>query len=282
MLTRFLAHKAKNPPPTESDVNALLIRQARGYFAHHYPVTPVEEDDDGNNDDNDNDDDEDEDENENEDADREDDDDGDEDSQSHGTATPAPVTPLVTVTPSALATPMASASTSTSPVQTLVVVDSSREGSAEGVSTPAGATTFKSLPKEVRIHIWRCVLSTAPSQVAPVRTWALAVLPCAPWLELGMTPPPNVKLENPPWDHYVNTRHVPATVLTKVSKEARGVVLERFTPIQVAGTGGPSSKNIPTFIWIDRWSDVIHFFGEQFRLELFEMAGKCAYPEIYK
>ncbi|KAI1360178.1 hypothetical protein F5Y08DRAFT_54509 [Xylaria arbuscula] len=177
---------------------------------------------------------------------------------------------------------MVSASTSTSPVRTLVVAESSREASVEEVSTTPGRTAFNDLPQEIRIHIWRCVLLAAPSQVAPVRTWALAVLPRAPWLELGMTPPPHVKLENPPWDHYVNTRHVPATFLTQVNREARGVVLERFTPIQVSGPPSQSPKNIPTFVWIDRWSDVIHFFGEPFRLELFEMAGKHAYPDIYK
>ncbi|TGJ79625.1 hypothetical protein E0Z10_g9126 [Xylaria hypoxylon] len=140
--------------------------------------------------------------------------------------------------------------------------------------------TFSDLPPEVRIHIWRCVLSMAPTQVAPSRSWALAVLPRHPWLELGMSPP-DVKLENPPWAHYVDTRHVPATVLTRVNREARAVVLDRCTPILVSSAIRKSSSGSPPIIWIDRYSDVIHFCGERFRHELFEMAGRSACPKLY-
>ncbi|KAI8945548.1 hypothetical protein F4801DRAFT_568037 [Xylaria longipes] len=159
---------------------------------------------------------------------------------------------------------------------------------SEADSAPAEAptaahprhTNFNDLPAEVRVHIWRCVLSTSPAQVAPSRSWALAVLPHQPWLELGMSPP-HVQLENPPWDHYVEARHVPATVLTRINREARTTVLERCTPISVSGALRDSSEGIPRFIWIDRYSDVIHFFGEKFRHELFEMAGRSACPELY-
>ncbi|KAI1744819.1 hypothetical protein F4680DRAFT_167027 [Xylaria scruposa] len=148
-------------------------------------------------------------------------------------------------------------------------------------ATQLRRANFNNLPTEVRVHIWRCVLSTAPTQVAPSRSWALAVLPHEPWLKLGMSPP-HVQLENPPWDHYVEARHVPATVLTRVNREARSTVLQRCTPILISKTVRDSSKGIPPFIWIDRYSDVIHFFGEMFRHELFDMAGRCAYPELYR
>ncbi|KAI0813873.1 hypothetical protein GGR55DRAFT_687489 [Xylaria sp. FL0064] len=171
-----------------------------------------------------------------------------------------------------------------SATQTLAAGSSPTVSVAETPASAAGdrRTTFNDLPADVRIHIWRCVLSTAPTQAAPSRSWALAVLPQQPWLELGMSPPPHVKLENPPWNHYVDTRHVPATVLTRVNREARRAVLERCTPILVSKTTRESSKGIPLFIWIDRYSDVIHFFGEQFRIELFDMAGKSACPELYR
>ncbi|KAI3325722.1 hypothetical protein HD806DRAFT_455030 [Xylariaceae sp. AK1471] len=140
---------------------------------------------------------------------------------------------------------------------------------------------FIDLPLEIRIHIWRCVLSTSPTQIAPSRSWAIAVLPRQPWLELGISPP-NVRFENPPWGHYVDTRHVPAMVLTQVNREARGIVLERHTPILVSQTIRESSRGIPMFIWVDRYSDVIHFFGERFQPDLFEQAGRSACPELYR
>ncbi|KAI1277892.1 hypothetical protein F5Y07DRAFT_76995 [Xylaria sp. FL0933] len=237
--------KAKSSSPNESDANAELLQQAREYFAreNHY-MNPGEDDD---NDD-----------------DGESEDEGDDDGAD---ASIEPPTPTLALALSATQTPAAVSSPSISMAE-----------------TPAGngRMTFNDLPADVRIHIWRCVLSTAPTQVAPSRSWALAVLPQQPWLELGMSPPPHVKLENPPWSHYVGTRHVPATVLTRVNREARGVVLERCTPILVSKTTRESSKGIPLFIWIDRYSDVIHFFGEQFRIELFDMAGKSACPELYR
>ncbi|KAI0404116.1 hypothetical protein F4802DRAFT_616058 [Xylaria palmicola] len=167
---------------------------------------------------------------------------------------------------------------------------------------------FGDLPAGVRLHIWRCALSAAPTQPPPPpRSWAVAVLPRRPWLEVGeASPPPHVTLAaNPPWDHYVGSRHVPATVLSRVGREARRAVLERCTPVPVAraavhGSSSSASseeekekegkessqqqqqQGIPPFVWIDRFSDVIHFFGEPFRPELFEMAGRCACPELYR
>ncbi|KAI1820099.1 hypothetical protein F4861DRAFT_524355 [Xylaria intraflava] len=140
---------------------------------------------------------------------------------------------------------------------------------------------FNDLPPDIRVSIWRCVLSTAPTQVPPSRSWAVAVLPHQPWLELGVSPP-DIKLENPPWSHYVDTRHVPATILTRVNREARRVVLERCTPIMVSRSIRESSKGSPVFIWVDRRSDVMHFFGKPFRPDLFEMAGRSACPELYR
>ncbi|KAI0438651.1 hypothetical protein F4803DRAFT_534342 [Xylaria telfairii] len=195
----------------------------------------------------------------------EDDDDGDDAGESHDEAEEAPPNELARVE-----TPPAQASTPAStPVE------------APAPAAHPGRISFNDLPAEVRLHIWRCVLSTSPAQVAPSRSWALAVLPNEPWLQLGMAPP-HVQLENPPWNHYVDARHVPATVLTQVNREARGAVLERCTPIHVSRTVRDSSRGIPLFIWIDRYSDVIHFFGEMFRHELFDMAGRCACPELYR
>ncbi|KAI8631833.1 hypothetical protein F5Y19DRAFT_377215 [Xylariaceae sp. FL1651] len=161
-----------------------------------------------------------------------------------------------------------------------------RQLTAASASVPASAPdphrkSFNDLPPEIRLHIWRRALSTSPTQTPPSRSWALAVLPRQPWLELGLSPP-DVKLENPPWSQYVDNRHVPAMILSRVNREARRVVLERHTPILVSQTIRESSRGIPRFIWIDRYSDVIHFFGERFRPELFEQAGRTAYPELYR
>ncbi|KAI0965567.1 hypothetical protein F4678DRAFT_330923 [Xylaria arbuscula] len=237
---------AKSSSPNESDVNAELIQQAHDFFARGSHMGTGEDDDD----------------------DGESDDEGDEDdappiaSTQH--STPPPLAPLITQTSTAISSPSVAAGGPLTPI-----ID--RRG-----------TTFSDLPPDVRIHIWRCVLSAAPTQTAPSRSWALAVLPAQPWLELGMSPPSHVKLENPPWGHYVDTRHVPATVLTRVNRESRKTVLERCTPIAISKTTRESSKGIPQFIWIDRYSDVIHFFGEPFRHELFDMAGKSACPELYR
>ncbi|GAP85161.2 putative beta- -glucosidase [Rosellinia necatrix] len=149
---------------------------------------------------------------------------------------------------------------------------------------------FNDLPAEVRAHIWQCALSTAATQPAPrPRSWAVAVLPRRPWLELGRSPPPDVRLDdNPPWDHYVATRHVPATVLAQVSREARRAVLSRHTPISVARDDATATATTatagtpPPFVWVDRFTDVIHFRGERFRVELFDDAGRCACPELYR
>ncbi|KAI3339280.1 hypothetical protein F4824DRAFT_56703 [Ustulina deusta] len=236
---------AKSQSPNDSDGNAELIQQAKDYFARGDPMTPGEDDE------------------------EEDDDNDDGESDNEGEDEPPTDE---------------SAHASASSVQASTVA-LSRPVSVGDAPAPAAGhrrKTFNDLPPEVRIHIWRCVLSTSPTQVAPSRSWALAVLPSQPWLELRMSPPPHVKLENPPWAHYVDTRHVPATVLTRVNREARRSVLERCTPILVSKTTRESSKDIPLFIWIDRYSDVIHFFGDHFRHELFEMAGRSACPELYR
>ncbi|KAI0432433.1 hypothetical protein F5Y09DRAFT_339652 [Xylaria sp. FL1042] len=240
---------AKSSSPNESDANAELLQQAREYFSREGHMSPGEDDDD--------------------DDDGESDDEGDDGAPCDASAQ-AP-TPTLALAPS---TTQTSAVVSSLPV--------SAAGGAPALSAGHRRTTFNDLSPEIRIHIWRCVLSTSPTQVAPSRSWALAVLPHQPWLELGMSPPPHVKLENPPWAHYVDTRHVPATVLTRVNREARKTVLERCTPILVSRTTRESSKGIPLFIWIDRYSDVIHFFGEPFRHELFDMAGRSACPELYR
>ncbi|KAI1293117.1 hypothetical protein F5Y03DRAFT_400133 [Xylaria venustula] len=236
---------AKSSSPNELDANAELIQQAHEFFAREGHVSPGEDDgDDG-----------------------ESDDEGDEDdappiaSSQH--STPAPLPPLSTQTSAAISSPTVA-------------------GGALAPIIGRRRTTFNDIPPNVRIHIWRCVLSTAPTQTAPSRSWALAVLPSRPWLELGMSPPAHVKLENLPWSHYVDTRHVPAMVLTRVNREARRTVLERCTPIAISRATRESSEGIPQFIWIDRYSDVIHFFGEPFRHELFEMAGRSACPELYR
>ncbi|KAI0458927.1 hypothetical protein F5B21DRAFT_499989 [Xylaria acuta] len=251
---------AEPPTPGSSDENAELIRQARNYFENEDPFRPrqVEYNDDemeyNNGDDDDA---------------RESDENADEGGDDD---TPPTVSTATVAAPPTQASAAGSSSAA------------AEVPAAEEVPAPTahpGRTNFNDLPAEVRLHIWRCVLSTSPAQVAPSRSWALAVLPQQPWLELGMSPP-HVQLENPPWNHYVDARHVPATVLTRVNREARSTVLERCTPIWVSRTVRDSSRGIPPFIWIDRYSDVIHFFGEKFRHELFEMAGRCACPELYR
>ncbi|KAI0189554.1 hypothetical protein EV127DRAFT_432105 [Xylaria flabelliformis] len=240
---------AELPTPGSSDENAELIRQAKHYFENVDPFRPRPDEDEAVYDARESGDEEEEGEDEEDDT-------------------------LRIVSASVEAALLAQASSATDPAPP-----------EEEVPAPAATqpqrTNFNDLPTEVRVHIWRCVLSTSPTQVAPSRSWALAVLPREPWLELGMSPP-HVQLENPPWDHYVEARHVPATVLTRVNREARSTVLQRCTPILISKTVRDSSKGIPPFIWIDRYSDVIHFFGEMFRHELFDMAGRCACPELYR
>ncbi|KAI0538575.1 hypothetical protein GGR58DRAFT_292761 [Xylaria digitata] len=228
--------------PGDSEVNAELVQQAQAFFAQ-------EDDNDDGEDDNDDDD--------------GDDDDDDGKSDDEGDDIP-PSTSAGALTPSAQA--------STAGLSPLV---------PEGSPSRHQGKTFSDLPSKVRIYIWQCTLSTSPTQVPPSRSWALAVLPVHPWLELGSTPP-DIKLENPPWDHYVGTRHMPATALTRVNHEARAVVLDRCTPVVVSKTTREASNGIPPFIWIDRYSDMIHFFGERFEIELFEKAGKSACPELYR
>ncbi|KAI2634594.1 hypothetical protein GGS21DRAFT_110756 [Xylaria nigripes] len=145
----------------------------------------------------------------------------------------------------------------------------------------AGRVGFNDLPPDVRVSIWRCVLSTSSTQIAHSRSWAVEVLPREPWLELGVSPP-DIKLENSPWSDYVNERHVPATILSRVNREARTVALERCTPIVVSRAIRDSSKGSPVFVWIDRISDVVHFYGGPFRAEIFDLAGRCACPELYR
>ncbi|RWA14431.1 hypothetical protein EKO27_g669 [Xylaria grammica] len=239
-----IASNAELPTPSGSDSNTELIQQAQSYFAQIDSMTPGEDCDD------------------------DDDDDGDDDGDGGESDDEADDPPLEASTKAQ------------APSTPSLAVGSSRPSPVAAPARPHGKT-FNDLPVEVRIRIWQCVLSASPTQVAPSRSWALAVLPRHPWLELGMSPP-HVKLENPPWAHYVDTRHVPATVLTRVNREAKGVVLERCTPILVSRATRESSTGIPLFIWIDRYSDVIHFFGERFRHELFEMAGKSACPELYR
>ncbi|KAI1260283.1 hypothetical protein F5Y18DRAFT_406158 [Xylariaceae sp. FL1019] len=141
---------------------------------------------------------------------------------------------------------------------------------------------FTKLPPEIRIMIWRCALSAGPSQIPPSRAWAISVLASEPWLELG-TAPPELQLRNPPWQHYVEHRHVPAMILSQVNREARDVVLERLIPIVVSQEIRTASHGIPPFIWIDKTSDVFHFQGEPFTgTDMFENAGRIAHPDLYK
>ncbi|KAI1756123.1 hypothetical protein F4782DRAFT_321182 [Xylaria castorea] len=232
---------AELPTPGSSDENAELILQARHYFQNVDPFRPRPGEDEV--------------------YDTKESDDEEEEGEDD---TPRIVSARVEA-------PLAQASATTD----------SAPAEVPAPATHPQRTNFNDLPAEVRVYIWRCVLSTSPAQVAPSRSWALAVLPREPWLELGISPP-HVQLENPPWDHYVDARHVPATVLTRVNHEARRTVLQRCTPILISQTVRDSSKGIPPLIWIDRYSDVIHFFGEMFRPELFEMAGRCAWPELYR
>ncbi|KAI0148597.1 hypothetical protein GGR57DRAFT_236285 [Xylariaceae sp. FL1272] len=141
---------------------------------------------------------------------------------------------------------------------------------------------FSKLLPEIRIMIWRCVLSAGPSQTPPSRAWAISVLPSEPWLELGSAPP-ELQLKNPPWQHYVENRHVPAMILSQVNREARDVVLERLIPIVVSQEIRAASQGIPPFIWIDKFSDVFHFGGEPFTgTDMFVNAGRIAHPDLYK
>ncbi|KAI1125246.1 hypothetical protein F5Y10DRAFT_11904 [Nemania abortiva] len=258
---------AEPPTPNGSDASAELIQQAKRYFARQDSSTPDEGDEDDNeNDDGGSEDEEGEDENEN-------DDDTPRNAQTSSTSASsaqAPATGLTRAVPVRTGVPALATPTAT---EAHPPPHPHRQNSK---------LKFNALPLEVRIYIWRCVLSTAPTQLAPSRSWALAVLPGSPWLELGMTPAHVGRLDNPPWSHYVDMRHVPATVLTRVSREARGVVLARCTPVVVSRPVREASRGIPLFVWIDRYSDVIHFFGEKFRTELFEMAGRSACPELYR
>ncbi|KAI0017113.1 hypothetical protein F4780DRAFT_625278 [Xylariomycetidae sp. FL0641] len=135
---------------------------------------------------------------------------------------------------------------------------------------------FNDLPPDIRINIWKMVLCIAPFQMPIVRSWALAVLNASPWLQLDFSPP-GVQLTNPPWNHYTDNRHGPATALCMVNREAREVVLERLTPIRVAPTIHLPYK----YVWVDQHLDNNHFFGAPVYPGLFERAGKAASPTLY-
>lgn len=59
-------------------------------------------------------------------------------------------------------------------------------------------------------------------------------------------------------------------------------MLDRLTPIRVSDTIRKFSEGTPMFIWIDRYSDVIHFSGEKFHPDLFDKAGRSACPHLYR
>ncbi|KAI0475427.1 hypothetical protein GGR56DRAFT_675555 [Xylariaceae sp. FL0804] len=198
-------------------------------------------------------------------------------------------------------------------------------GPGSGPLRPPPRVGFGDLPREVRLRIWRCFLSVGPSASrwapAPHREWAVRVVrPSAPpFLELGYSPP-EIRLRNPePWLVYVDRRHVPADVLSRVAREARAVVRERLVPVPVAlpahvpassnyvgpdanagakagagagasaqqqndggGGGGGGGGNPPPFVWIDRLRDRCYFFGGTATPDLWEKAGRVAYPALYE
>lgn len=265
IISRFLsltmAHPANIPPiaknrepsPDDLDEQAELIRQAREYFAQMHPSTSQsgergEEGDD-------------------------DDDEGEEsDEEANDTAASGALSGRIP------ASSMATAALEWG-LPTTTIAPPTEEAAIQ--PSPPPRVTFSDLPSDIRTHIWRCVMSTSPAHEPPSRSWALTVLPKEPWLELGKAPP-NVKIDNPPWSCYVDARHVPAAVLTRVNREARAVVLERCTPVLVPKVAREASSSIPLFVWIDRKSDIIHYVDGEPRDDSFELAGKCAYPELYQ
>ncbi|KAI0870471.1 hypothetical protein GGS24DRAFT_475116 [Hypoxylon argillaceum] len=239
------ASNAKLPTPNGSDASAELLRQAKRYFAREDSLTPGEDDGDVH------------------DRESDDNDEDEDDTPPNAWArTSAPLAPQVP---------------STALARTTIPARPATPATAPAEPSRQRRPNLSDLPAALRMRIWRSVLAATPP-----RAWALAVLPGPPWLELGMSPP-HVRLEhNPPWAHYVSGRHVPSSALVRVNREARRAVLERGTPVLVSAAVREASRGTPRLVWIDRYSDVVHFFGERFRVEMFEMAGRCACPELYR
>ncbi|KAI1325545.1 hypothetical protein F5Y16DRAFT_260166 [Xylariaceae sp. FL0255] len=257
-------------PPSEAEANALLVLQAQQYFAEREGGLMDEDDED------------------------------DEDGDGDGDDEPMSPFPVGNMTRSNQMLPshFSSPTTPISPYQNhhpyappFPVIP------AQPVSTSWSlGKSIPDLPRKIRLHIWRAVLQFLPSQSPHARTWAVSVRSEPPFLELGTaSPPPPVQLlPNPPWAEYVSQRHVPAMALARTNREARAVVLERLTPVVVSPGIGGGRQGIPAFVWVDRVCDFVHFDrgesgggegeddSELEAAELFEKAGRVAFPEGYR
>ncbi|KAI1489220.1 hypothetical protein F5X96DRAFT_679901 [Biscogniauxia mediterranea] len=155
--------------------------------------------------------------------------------------------------------------------------------------TPSSSSTrprgFNDLPEELRLQIWKLVISASSASALPLRrTWCFVTQPSAPWLYLDTSYAADA-LRNPPWSQYIQQRHGPAMALCHVNHEARRVVLDAFTPIITAAPTSPPGayfKPMPSFVWVDLAHDHISFFGATpYNPDMFGKARRAALPAVW-
>ncbi|KAI0598383.1 hypothetical protein F4775DRAFT_555259 [Biscogniauxia sp. FL1348] len=154
--------------------------------------------------------------------------------------------------------------------------------SSSSSSRPRG---FSDLPPELRVQIWKLVMSVSSASAPPLRrTWCFVTQPSAPWLYLDTSYAAEA-LRNPPWSQYIQQRHGPAMALCHVNREARRAVLEAFTPIVTAAPTSPPGayfKPMPSYVWVDLAHDHISFFGATpYSPDMFGKARRSALPAVW-
>ncbi|KAI1505123.1 hypothetical protein F5X99DRAFT_304640 [Biscogniauxia marginata] len=153
---------------------------------------------------------------------------------------------------------------------------------------PSRPRGFSDLPEELRLQIWKLVVSAAAPPKPLRRSWSFVTQPSAPWLFLDTSYAAEA-LRSPPWSSYIERRHEPAMALCRVSREARQAVLDAFTPVVVTSSPAPATgttaayfEPMPAFVWVDLAHDNIGFFGATpYSPDMFEKARRAALPAVW-
>ncbi|OTA88398.1 hypothetical protein M434DRAFT_399050 [Hypoxylon sp. CO27-5] len=177
--------------------------------------------------------------------------------------------------PEESSTVVPSSSTSSTPAQLAPIISPAPpQERAQRASLPS----FNQLPPEIRRHIWYLVLTSAspspppssspsPTTSSPSTppsssssssplscTWWISPLPHPPFLITGVFP----AHWTTHWKSYLDHRQPAAWLLSHVSREARQVVLDTFTPIW-SEAGLRMLGSTVQFLWIDARHDEIYF-----------------------